>query len=258
MSDFCKTDYALTFLEMDFDKNEAEIEQCVDLMKGLRQIPDSKSFLERSLGEDDNSGNMIQDILEIVEESKKTVADEVTVSLMYYPQEYGIKRMFSSAFSHADWEHLIFNLVFFLAFSIAVELSLGSFLFAVFIAFTCVVKSLVYSYGGFGLNNSLPSLGLSGVVFGVMAFSALVYPLKFSRCFYWIIIVMGVVRVPALLLVGAYIGVNYYDVLGGSETNTNYLAHLGGAAAGFLAAIFYILVKALKRMFRNGRVIENT
>ena len=50
------------------------------------------------------------------------VPKSVDKMLMYYPYSFNPFKMLTSALSHADWSHIIFNLIFFFAFAPALEI----------------------------------------------------------------------------------------------------------------------------------------
>ena len=86
-----------------------------------------------------------------------TVPADATSKWMYIPDQWDIQRMFMSSFTHADWEHLLFNLIFFFAFAVSAELVMGPVIFLGTVAISCVTTSMVYSYGAFGFSNELPT-----------------------------------------------------------------------------------------------------
>lgn len=173
---------------------------------------------------------------------EKSVPIDVTTEWWFDPKNINYKRMITSSFSHGDWEHLAFNLIFFFAFSVSAELLLGSVVFFGVLLISCITTSFLYSYGAFGFDNSLPTLGLSGVVTTMMAMMAVIFPHKQVRVFYWLIVFGGVFRVPLLLLSVFYIGMDIYGMTKLVEgSNVDYLSHLGGAATGAVVAVFYLL-----------------
>lgn len=168
----------------------------------------------------------------------------VTTLLWYNPRDLDIRRMVTSTFSHADWTHLVFNLIFFYAFAVSAELLVGSAFFSFIVFSTCLTTGIIYSSGTFGLQNEAPTLGLSGVVIAIMAMMGTIFPHKFVRCFYWFIFVIGAFRIPLLFLVLIYVGLDIYGLKTVSEdTNVDYLSHLGGAATGCFYALLYLLFR---------------
>jgi membrane associated rhomboid family serine protease len=168
--------------------------------------------------------------------------DPITTQWWHDPLSSEVTQYFTSSFLHADWEHLLLNLVFFFAFSVTMERLVGSLIYLVFFSFCCVVTGAAYEANFFGMYSNLPSLGLSGVVMGVMTFVACIYPLKKMVCFFWFVIPLIRVRIPVILLVSFYVLTDVYGLAYlMEESNINYIAHLAGAVAGIAFAILYYL-----------------
>jgi len=146
-------------------------------------------------------------------------------------------RMISSSFAHANWEHVIFNLIFFFAFAAAVELVLGPVLFFASI----IVLSL--GIGIFDMviarwqSDPTPTLGLSGVVMGMLALFVYFLPRAKIRFAFWFVLVAGTVAVPAWLVASWYIGWDLYYQMSQVYSRTNFVAHLAGAAFGGLLGV---------------------
>ncbi|MEE8388099.1 MAG: rhomboid family intramembrane serine protease [Acidiferrobacterales bacterium] len=142
--------------------------------------------------------------------------------------------MISGSFSHASWDHVIGNLFFFVSFSLVVELILGPFLYL----FVFLVMAL-----GIGAIDNLANtnlegtttLGLSGVVMGMLALAAFFAPKVKINYFYFFFVSFGFWRVPLWAVAIWYISWDIFDNFFSSGwSNTNYVAHLGGALVGFL------------------------
>ena len=149
---------------------------------------------------------------------------------------WNVWRWVSSSFAHGSWSHVIFNLLFFFAFAATVELLIGPVLFIVSILFLSL---------GIGLTDTLvhlgqppvPSLGLSGVVTGMLAMFIYFVPRARIRFFFWFLLSFGFIAVPGWLVGLWYIGGDLLRVLGQEHSQVNYIAHLAGAAFGFLLGV---------------------
>ena len=146
-------------------------------------------------------------------------------------------RMLTSSFAHGSWGHIIFNLIFFFAFAATVELLLGPvlFLFSVFTLslFIGVIDTLAH----LGQDVTV-SLGLSGVVTGMLALFIYFLPRAKIRFFFWFLLSFGFIGVPGWFVGLWYIGGDILRNLGQAHSQTNYIAHLAGAAGGFLLGLF--------------------
>lgn len=175
----------------------------------------------------------------------------LTESLQYDPSQYSLLRMISSVFAHADWEHLLGNLLFFYIFASCVESALGYAHFALSIVVMAVTTSLAYSYS-VGSGAAVPTIGLSGVAMGMMALIGTLMPRAKVRCFFWFLLWIRRFSVPLLLLALWYIGWNIYDYQNDDgSSQINYMAHVSGAATGVVLGLLY-------RWFAAERVQQAT
>lgn len=134
--------------------------------------------------------------------------------------------MLTANFAHGSWQHLIGNLLFFFAFASAVELIVGSITFAAVVLAMSFGTSVAYSLAMTNFPGALPTVGLSGVVMGMMALLAYLIPTGMIRCFWWFIIKFGTIALPAWLLSLWYIGLDIYVLTSQEELGTvNLVAH---------------------------------
>ncbi len=144
--------------------------------------------------------------------------------------------MVLSALAHADWLHLLGNLVFFLAFAPALEILIGNSLrFIGFMLLISVVTGISYSLFSLSINEPLPTLGLSGIVTGMIGLSAFLMPHARIRVLWWLILLWKTFYVPAWILAVIYIGLDILELLS-SDTlgGINLVAHVSGGIAGYL------------------------
>ncbi|MCP3689701.1 MAG: rhomboid family intramembrane serine protease, partial [Gammaproteobacteria bacterium] len=135
---------------------------------------------------------------------------QVTQMLWYVPQSWNPLTMVTSSLAHANWLHLLGNLAFFLAFAPALEALIGNRLRHLWIMlFISLVVGISYS-ASFLISNSepLPTLGLSGVVTGMIGLSAYLMPHARIRVFCWVIIFWKIIYIPAWILAAIYIGLD--------------------------------------------------
>lgn len=167
-----------------------------------------------------------------------------TQALWYEPQSWNVVNMLTATFAHADWFHLIGNLFFFFAFAAAVEVVLGYTLFPVVIVALAIGTHVFYSIAMLGVTEPPPSLGLSGVVMGMMALLAFLLPSAQIRCFLWFIIIFKRFSVPALLLTMWFVGWDVYTLFwGDQQSGVNIIAHVSGAALGYLFGLMFFRSK---------------
>ncbi len=166
----------------------------------------------------------------------------LTSELAYDPADPNLWRMVTATFSHGDAMHLLGNLLFFFVFAASVELIVGNFVFAAFIAVATVVTSLGYSYAMLGVPEALPTVGLSGVVMAAVAALGVLVPRAQIRCFFWFLVIVRVFRLPAWLLALWYVGWDLFDMNRfGAVSYINYSAHVSGAVLGLLFGLVCLL-----------------
>ena len=178
------------------------------------------------------------------------VPRDLTDKLSFDPKHPTFMSMLSAAFSHGSWSHLIFNLIAFFAFAASVEVIAGYLYYLGFIVLTAVGTHLAYRYSVSGLEDAMPTVGLSGVVFAMMAFLATIMPGLKIRCFFWFLLFIRTFCVPVLVIAALYILENVYDYLHpDADSLTNYMAHISGAAIGVIMGLIYRI--------RNEKLLHN-
>lgn len=160
-----------------------------------------------------------------------------THALWYHPHSWDPVTMLTSVLAHGGWGHLAGNLFFFFAFAVTVEGIIGSVLFALVLVALALGTNVFYSLASVGLDNALPTVGLSGVVMGVMTLFAYFVPTARIRCFFWFIVIVRIFLIPAWILVLWYVGWDLYDLLAGDRPGVNLIAHLSGALLGLLIGL---------------------
>lgn len=140
------------------------------------------------------------------------------------------------AFLHADWMHLLSNMLFLWVFGDNIEDAFGHFKFLIFYLACAVLAALAHLL--FNLDGNGPLIGASGAVAGVMGAYILLYP--HARVFVLARIVWLIpLPVPAFWMLGFWIATQLFFVVMGSDEPVAWWAHLGGFAAGLgLAPLF--------------------
>lgn len=151
---------------------------------------------------------------------------------MESPGEY--YRLLSSGFIHADWIHLIFNMIALFMFGGEIEdafaaRGIPSVLFLV-MYLTGIVAASLPSFFKHRNNGYYQSLGASGGVAAVLF--SYVYFAPWNRIIIWII------PVPAIIAAVAYLVYSAYMSRKGGD-NINHDAHFYGAVFGFLFTLLF-------------------
>ena len=137
-------------------------------------------------------------------------------------------RLLTHGFIHADWQHLLFNMITLFFFGRFAEQVISSMIGPVgFVLFylSAIVIAILPTYLRHRHDVQYRSLGASGAVSAVLFAFILVQP--------WSLIFVFFLPVPAILYGVFYVGYSFWmDRQGGDNTNHN--AHLSGAIYGVL------------------------
>lgn len=174
------------------------------------------------------------------------VEKDLSAELMYEPHSYNLINMITAAFAHASWDHLLGNLFFFFAFAASIEMTLGMLRYTVIFGTLAVGTHLSYSLAMMNVNEALPTLGLSGVVMGMIGVFVYLMPKMNIRCFFWFFVIFRIVKVPAWILAAWYVSWDIYALYFAEDQSAiNFIAHVSGATIGFgLGLIFLVERKA--------------
>lgn len=145
-------------------------------------------------------------------------------------EHWRIHTLLTSAFSHMDPGHLIFNMLFFWWFGRDLEDWYGPVRFAVLFVFSAFTASIAHVALQLALGPPwVPALGASGAIMGIMAVYAFRFPNQ--RMYVW-----GICPVKMRWLVPIYIAMDLLGVFT-PGSRVAHAAHLGGALAGL---VFYL------------------
>jgi membrane associated rhomboid family serine protease len=154
------------------------------------------------------------------------------LALAFHPDQLNPLKMFSAVITHADIWHLVGNLFFFYCFARTVETQMTFLGYLLAFVMFVLVTSLAYAASA---PLPIPTLGLSGVVWGFMGIFLLRHPREYIEC--WVLL-LGKVNVPAALFILGFLA---FDIIAfrSSEVGVNYVAHFSGFAAGALFKLLF-------------------
>ncbi|MDH3374634.1 MAG: rhomboid family intramembrane serine protease [Gammaproteobacteria bacterium] len=172
---------------------------------------------------------------------RSIVPDDPDHNLAYYTGSWNVLHMISSNFAHGDWSHIIFNLIFFFAFAATVEALVGPIAFVIFVFVNSLIIGVTDSVVSELIDGHHWTLGLSGVVMGMMGLFAYLLPRGKIRCYYWFVILFGSVAVPGWILAAWFIGGDMYQLFASDNHGAiNVLAHVAGGVSGYLYGFFFL------------------
>lgn len=150
----------------------------------------------------------------------------------------GLLTIFTAMFMHAGWAHLGGNMLYLWIFGDNLEDRFGHIKFLIFYLLCGIVAmaaQLVFSSG-----SSVPNLGASGAIAGVLAGYILLFPQGKIR------VLQGqqVVQVPALIVIGLWIVLQFFLGIGSIANTADtggvaYMAHIGGFVAGLILTFLF-------------------
>lgn len=170
---------------------------------------------------------------------------------------YGGLTMLTSFFIHAGIFHLFSNLYFFLLFGGEVENFLGRWRFLALIFLATVVGCSLHA--AFNLDSTIPMIGASGGISGVLVFYALQFPkarLAFLFVFFWVRFFW--IQIPAWAVFIVWLLLQFREAylqhIGFS--NVAALGHIGGVLTGFV--LWWFWRKLPQKTDAEADSVENT
>lgn len=137
-------------------------------------------------------------------------------------------RLISSGFLHANWEHLIFNMISLFFFYEVVTDSMGELLF-VFIYFGSMLLGNVFSLQIYKRQSYYSAIGASGAVSGIIFTAIALYPKAIKVNF-----------LPGWLFGALYFGYSVFMMFNPQKgDNLGHTAHIGGALFGLAVVVLY-------------------
>jgi membrane associated rhomboid family serine protease len=147
-------------------------------------------------------------------------------------QAYGT--LLTGMFLHGGWLHLIGNMLYLHVFGDDIEQALGRGRYLLFYLLSGLFSSAIYI--AFNAGSSVPMVGASGAISGVLAAYLMLKPCaKVTVLVFW-----RPVRLAAMWVIGIWVGLQLLDIMIADPADeVAYSAHFGGLMAG--AALFYLL-----------------
>jgi membrane associated rhomboid family serine protease len=142
--------------------------------------------------------------------------------------------LFTSMFLHGGWAHLGGNMLYLWIFGDNLEKVLGSVRYLVFYLVCGLAAGLAHIFTA--ANSSVPTVGASGAISGILGGYLLLFPRNRVRVFTR----GGIMAVPAFVMLGLWILIQFVSGVGSiartEETGGGvaYMAHIGGFVAGLV------------------------
>jgi membrane associated rhomboid family serine protease len=149
-----------------------------------------------------------------------------------------LQALFTSMFLHGGWLHLGGNMLYLWVFGDNIEDKLGHLRYLVFYLIAGVFASAAYIY--FDPHSSIPSVGASGAISGVLGAYILLFPKARIVTLIPIFIFLQFAELPAFIVIGLWFILQFFNGLAslGYQTAQSggiaWWAHVGGFVAGML------------------------
>ena len=142
--------------------------------------------------------------------------------------------IYSSMFIHSGFFHLAGNMLYLWIFGNNIEDVLGKFRFILFY----LVCGTIAAFGHIATDTSsvIPMVGASGAVSGILGAYLVLFPFARVKTLIFIVIFVTVIRIPALVLLGLWIGLQVLNgmAVSGGAPGVAWFAHIGGFLAGMI------------------------
>jgi membrane associated rhomboid family serine protease len=147
--------------------------------------------------------------------------------------------VFTSMFMHGGILHIAGNMLFLWVFGNNIEDSMGRPRFLLFYLLAGIVA--VYAQSLLDTSATVPTIGASGAVAGVLGGYALLHPQARVLTFIFIIFFVTLIEIPAVILLGIWFILQFLPAVGqaaitdvGEGGGVAYFAHVGGFVFGLL------------------------
>jgi membrane associated rhomboid family serine protease len=144
----------------------------------------------------------------------------------------------TAMFMHGGWMHIIGNMVFLKAFGPEIEDAMGRLRYLAFYLLSGVVASVAQIAAM--SNSTIPNLGASGAIAGVMGAFLITYPRDRIRTLLFFGFFVRITVIPAALLIGFWFLIQLFSQVGAvadvQAGGVAYMAHLGGFIFGAVTA----------------------
>jgi len=141
--------------------------------------------------------------------------------------------IYSSMFIHSGFWHLAGNMLYLWIFGNNVEDVLGKFRFILFYLVCGTIAALGHIVTD--THSIIPMVGASGAISGVLGAYLVLFPYARVKTLIFIIIFVTIIRIPAVVLLGLWIGIQVLNGMAApGGAGVAWFAHIGGFLAGMI------------------------
>ena len=137
--------------------------------------------------------------------------------------------LFTSLFMHGDFFHIAGNMLYLWIFGNNVEDFLGSIKFTIFYLLSGISASFVHII--FYPNSTIPLIGASGAISGILGAYLLLYPYAKIHTFVFLFFIVRIIQVPAYFFLIFWF---FLQIINVGVGGVAWFAHIGGFLFGLL------------------------
>lgn len=153
----------------------------------------------------------------------------------FIPAEHRPVTFLTHMFLHGGFGHLLGNMIFLFLVGFAVETSLGSWLYLAF--YLAAGQAAVALFWLLNADSTIPLVGASGCIAGLMGLYSALFGLRKIRFFYNLLFYFGYASAPAIILLPVWVLNEIYQLYSGEDSQVAYIAHVGGLLGGGLLGL---------------------
>jgi membrane associated rhomboid family serine protease len=169
----------------------------------------------------------------------------------FIPAQKSLLTSFTYMFLHGSTGHLLGNMVFLWIVGCMLEMGLGRLQYAVLYLFGGLFA--VWLFWLIYMTSTIPLVGASGAIAGLMGAFAVLFGKKRVKIFYSLGFYFNYLKIPAIILLPIWIGNELYQLFGAGATHVAYVAHIGGLIGG---AVFGIVCLKFSLGFDQDVIVD--
>ena len=135
---------------------------------------------------------------------------------------------------HANWEHLLVNMLYLWVFGNAVCETVGNTKYLVLFFALGVFAAIVHN-----ICDGTPAIGASGALNGIIGFYLIFFPINRVSCFYWFFVRAGVFDIAGYWLITFWFAFDAWGAFSENNSGIAYWAHIGGFLSGAALGVLF-------------------
>ena len=150
----------------------------------------------------------------------------------FIPAKKSLPTSLTYMFLHGSTGHLVGNMIFLWIVGCMLEMGLGRLRYSLLYLFGGLFA--VWVYWLVYMNSTLPLVGASGAIAGLMGAFAVLFGKKRVKIFYSLGFYFNYITIPAIILLPLWMGNEFFQLFFGGAAHVAYAAHIGGLVGGAL------------------------